>query len=246
MNREQVMTNPRDLVRIELENQGIDIDKIEIPQRVYLLADSIYDTMVSGNYGEYKYSLGGGLYVFKNNPKNGFCKGEMCSPGIATQVEDLVASGVREFIHIGFAGGLNEELNIGDVVVTEGAYNDTAIARLYGFDMDFLDSSAILTSELKQLFDKNCMPTYLGKHWTTDAGYHETWGQILDYRSKGALCVEMECVGMLTIAKYRKCDASAIYIISDVIDKDGWHLGWNGDRIGTVVEQVVKIVSESV
>lgn len=164
MNREQVMTNPRDLVRIELENQGIDIDKIEIPERVYLLADSIYDTMVSGNYGEYKYSLGGGLYVFKNNHKNGFCKGEMCSPGIATQVEDLVASGVREFIHIGFAGGLNEELNIGDVVVTEGAYNDTAVARLYGFDMDFLGSSEILTSELKQLFDKNGMSTYLGKH----------------------------------------------------------------------------------
>lgn len=55
----------------------------------------------------------------------------------------------------------------------------------------------------------------------------------------------MECVGMLTIAKYRKCDASAIYIITDVIDKDGWHLGWNGDRIRTVVGQVIKIVAEN-
>ena len=34
-----------------------------------------------------------------------------------------------------------------------------------------------------------------GKHWTTDAGYHETWEQILNYRSKRALCLEMEGAG---------------------------------------------------
>ena len=58
-----------------------------------------------------------------------FVKGQMCSPGIATQVEDLVAGGVKEFVHIGLAGGLNDKLEIGDVVVTEGAFNDTAVAR---------------------------------------------------------------------------------------------------------------------
>lgn len=39
-----------------------------------------------------------------------------------------------------------------------------------------------------------------GKHWTTDAGYHETWEQILNYRSKRALCLEMEGAGLFTIA----------------------------------------------
>lgn len=245
MKREQVLTNPKDLVRIELKNQGYDIDAINVPRRVYLLADGIYDAMLNGGYGEYKYSLGGDLYVFKDNSEIGFVKGEMCSPGIATQVEDLVAGGVREFVHIGLAGGINEELTIGDIVVTDGAYNDTAVARLYGYDMDFLETSEILTTEMQTILKDNGVDAHRGKHWTTDAGYHETWGQIQDYNSKGALCVEMECVGMLTIARYRECLASAIYIITDVLDESGWHLGWNGDVIDSSIVQLVKIIAEN-
>ena len=72
MTREQVMTDPKELVRIELKNAGFDIDSIQIPTRVYLLADDIYDAMIEKECGEYKYPLGGSLYVFKNNPQVGF------------------------------------------------------------------------------------------------------------------------------------------------------------------------------
>ena len=41
------------------------------------------------------------------------------------------------------------------------------------------------------------IPYKRGLHWTTDAGYRETWGQVMDYRDKGALCVEMEAVGVV-------------------------------------------------
>ena len=34
---------------------------------------------------------------------------------------------------------------------------------------------------------------------TTDAGYHETVGQVPSYRNKAALCVEMEGGGLLTM-----------------------------------------------
>ena len=62
----------------------------------------------------------------------------MCSPAIATQAEDLIAGGVEERIHIGLAGGLQSDMNIGQVVLTDGAYNDTAVARLYGFYCTFI------------------------------------------------------------------------------------------------------------
>ena len=118
--------------------------------------------------------------MFKNNPSVGFIKGQMCSPGIATQAEDLIAGGVEEFIHVGLAGGINHELNIGDVVLTNGAYNDTAVARLYGFDYDFIETTPSLTDEMEQLLKEDGIKLNRGKHWTTDAGYRETWGQILD------------------------------------------------------------------
>lgn len=239
MMRERVMTDPRELVRIELKKAGFDIDSMQIPRRVYLLADDIYDAMVEKGCGEYKYPLGGALYVFKNNPQVGFIKGKMCSPGIATQAEDLAAGGVKEFIHVGLAGGIDPQLNIGDVVLTEGAYHDTAVAGLYGFDDDFLETTPSLTDEMESALRRKGIEPKRGKHWTTDAGYHETWGQVLDYRGKGALCVEMEGAGLFTIARYRKCSAAAMYIITDVITEEGWHIGWESDIIGEVIAKLV-------
>ena len=240
--KERVMTDPKQLVSIELNNAGFDIDAINVPKRVYLLADDIYDEMVNRECGEYKYPLGGKLYVFKNNPQVGFVKGKMCSPGIATQAEDLVAGGVEELIHIGLAGGIGEALNVGDIVITDGAYNDTAVARLYGFDTDFIETTKTLTDEMEILLKDNEIEAIRGKHWTTDAGYRETWEQVIGYRSKGALCVEMEGVGLFTIAKYRKCLATAIYIITDVIDDEGWHLGWESKEIAEAVTKIIDMI----
>lgn len=241
--KERVMTDPKQLVRIELKNAGFDIDSIDVPKRVYLLVDDIYDEMVKRNCGKYKYPLGGLLYVLKSNPQVGFIKGKMCSPGIATQAEDLVAGGVEEFVHIGLAGGIDEKLNVGDIVITDGAYNDTAVARLYGFDYDFIETSKLLTDEMETRLKENDIVTLRGKHWTTDAGYRETWEQVVRYRSKGALCVEMEGVGLFTIAKYRKCSASAIYIITDVIDDKGWHLGWDGEKIAEAIARIIGTIN---
>lgn len=126
-----------------------------------------------------------------------------------------------------------------------GAYNDTAVAGLYGYNSDFLDTTKSLTNEIEQLFIENHMQIHRGKHWTTDAGYHETWEQIINYRSKQALCVEMEGVGLFTIAKYRNCSATAVYIITDVITENGWSLGWNGKKIDKVVSKIVDIIYNS-
>ena len=57
MNRNDVLTDPKTLVRVELKNAGFDIDKINIPDRVYLLADDIFDEMVSRDAGEFRYPL---------------------------------------------------------------------------------------------------------------------------------------------------------------------------------------------
>lgn len=242
MNMNDVLTDPQKLVRLELKNEGFDIDHMNVPQRVFLLADSIYDAMLARNCGEYKYPLGGKLFVFNENENIGFIKGHMCSPAIATQAEDLIAGGVKELIHIGFAGGLQTDMNVGDIVLTDGAYNDTAVARLYGFDYDRINSSKELTDELEALLKKNEIKFRRGTHWTTDAGYRETWGQTIEHREKGALCVEMEGVGLFTIANYRKCMASAIYVVSDVHIESGWDLGWGEGKIEKSVEKVIDMI----
>lgn len=237
-----VLTDPKKLVAAELKKSGFDINTIKVPSRVFLLADSLFDTMLSENVGSYKYPLGGELYVFNDNASVGFVKGMMCSPAIATQAEDLIAGGVKELIHIGFAGGLQPDMRVGDIVLTDGAYNDTAVARLYGFDSVFIESTKSLTDELQSLFAANGTDYKRGKHWTTDAGYMETYGQAEQYRNKDALCVEMEGVGLFTVANYRKCRAAAVYVISDVHAKDGWNLGWGENALDTAVDKIIDAV----
>ena len=245
MDRDYVMTEPKDLIRIELKKAGFDLDNIKIPKRVFLLADSIFEAMLGKKCGTYKYPLGGKLYVFNDNLDIGFIKGKMCSPGIAIQAEDLIAGGVKELIHVGLAGGLQPDMNIGEVIITDGAYNDTAVARLYEFDQDFIETSKILTDELGTLLKNSFVEAKRGKHWTTDAGYRETWGQVLAYRAKGALCVEMEGIGLFTIAKYRKCMASAIYIVTDTLNEKGWNLGWKENEIKKSINRITDMIINS-
>lgn len=246
MNKNDVLTDPKQLVTLELKNAGFNIETMKVPRRVYLLADSLYDAMLAKNIGTYKYPLGVKLYVFNKNADVGFIKGHMCSPAIATQAEDLIAGGVKELIHIGFAGGLQPDMHSGDIVLTDGAYNDTAVAKLYGFDYDIIESSKSLTDEIETLLENSGIAYRRGKHWTTDAGYRETWGQVIEYRGKGSQCVEMEGVGLFTIAKYRECNATAIYVVSDVYTESSWDLGWGENAIENAAEKVIEMIVKAV
>ena len=168
----------------------------------------------------------------------------MCAPGLATQAEDLYAAGALELIHVGFAGGHNGT-KIGDYVVTDGAYTDTGVPKLYGLGDELIKSTEELTDILcAELKDKG-IDVHRGCHWTTDAGYVEPDWRILYYVRKGCLCVEMEGAGLFTIAKFRSRKATAIYVISDSGSSDDWTLGWGEDvlekSINRLIDTIVKL-----
>lgn len=236
---------PAQLVRREMELQGIDLDKLRevFPKRLYLLADSLYDTMLAKNVGTLAYHLGGEVYVMKGNSQVGFVKGEMCSPGIATQAEDLIAAGARELIHLGFAGG-RVGTRIGDVVITDGAFNDTAVAGLYGCNGEIAETSKELTDSLCKEMDLKGISYHRGYHWTTDAGYVETSWRIKYFEKKGALCVEMEGAGLFSVAKFRSCRAAGIYVVSDSGEGDDWELGWGEKILETSINKVIDMIAK--
>ncbi|MCM1245814.1 MAG: GNAT family N-acetyltransferase [Roseburia sp.] len=222
---------PSQLVRREMELQGIDLDELRkaFPKRLYLLADSLYDTMLTKNAGMLTYHVGGEVYVMNHDHSVGFVKGEMCSPGIATQAEDLIAAGAKELIHVGFAGGY-PGTRIGDVVITDGAYNDTAVAGLYGCDEEIVHSTKELTDLLCKEMDAKGITYRRGLHRTTDAGYVQPSWSAKYYENKGVLCVEMEGAGLFSVTKFRSCRAAGIYVISDSGSGDDWNLGW-GEKV---------------
>lgn len=229
---------PSILVKKEIELQGLDFDeyKKNVPERVYLLADSLFDTMLSKNVGTLTYDVGGGIYIMNHNSKLGFAKGEMCSPGLATQAEDLYAAGVLELIHVGFAGGNK----IGEYVLTDGAYNDTSITRLYGFKGELIESSKDLTDAFGKELEEKGISCIRGYHWTTDCGYVQPeWRGRYYFKDKGAKCVEMEGAGLFTIANFRSRKATAIYVVSDSGSDDEWNLGWGESVLENSIQSLI-------
>lgn len=235
---------PSVLVRKEVELQGLDFDEYQtkVPNRVYLLADSLFDTMLAKNVGTLTFDVGGGIYVMNHNSNLGFAKGEMCSPGLATQAEDLYAAGVKELIHVGFAGG-NQ---IGEYVLTDGAYNDTSITRLYGFKGELIESTKDLTDSFCKELEKKGISCIRGYHWTTDGGYVQPeWRGRYYLKDRGAKCVEMEGAGLFTIAKFRSRKATAIYVISDSGSNDEWDLGWGESTLENSIRKLIDALARS-
>lgn len=237
---------PSQLVRREMELQGINLDELRkvFPKRLYLLADSLYDTMLAKSAGALTYHVGGGVYIMDHDNSVGFVKGEMCSPGIATQAEDLIAAGAKELIHVGFAGGY-PGTDIGDVVITDGAFHDTAVAGLYGCNGEIVRSSKELTDLLCREMDAKGIAYRRGCHRTTDAGYVQPCWSAKYYEAKGALCVEMEGAGLFAVAKFRSCRAAGIYVISDSGSGDDWDLGWGEKVLETSINKVIDAIANN-
>ena len=235
---------PSVLVRKEIELQGLDFDEyqIKVPNRVYLLADSLFDTMLAKNVGTLTFDVGGGIYIMNHNSNLGFAKGEMCSPGLATQAEDLYAAGVKELIHVGFAGGNK----IGDYILTDGAYNDTSITKLYGFKGELIESTKDLTDSFCIELEKKGISCIRGYHWTTDGGYVQPeWRGRYFLNDMGAKCVEMEGAGLFTIANFRSRKATAIYIVSDSGSNDEWNLGWGECTLENSIQKLIDALVKS-
>lgn len=231
---------PAILVEKELELQGINMDELKkvFPKRIYLLADSLYDKMLERNTGTLIYHVGGEVYVMDSNKDIGFVKGKMCASGIATQAEDLYAAGTEELIHVGFAGGLGE-MKIGDYVITDGAYTDSGLGKLYGITDDIIPTTVGLTDRFCEEMKKEGITFHRGFHWTTDAGYVEPDWRILYYKRNGCLCVEMEGAGLFTIANFRNKKATAIYVISDSGSGDDWNLGWGEEMLDKSIDRII-------
>ena len=98
---------------------------------------------------------------------------------------------------------------------------------------------------MRQLeFPENIQAIVGGKEYSLDNAVLKIWPE--SEETKGALCVEMEGVGLFTIANYRKCLATGIYVVSDVYSENDWKLGWEGNDIKRAVGAVIDMIIESI
>ena len=149
------------------------------------------------------------------------------APTAVMTLEELAAFGISRFITLGTAGGLQQSMSIGDIVICDRAIRDEGTSHHYLPGEKYAFPCPELTDNLCGVFQRNGIPYSRGTSWTTDAPYRETFEELRRYCSDGVATVEMEVSALFAVGAYRGVGVSSILVISDVLTEEDWKQGYH-------------------
>ena len=146
------------------------------------------------------------------------------APGVSMVLEILIELGVKRFINVGIAGGLQKTSRVGDVVVCTNAIRDEGVSYHYLKDPSAPAlPSENLTDVLRQTLERDGIRYTEGPTWTTDAFFRETVGEIQHYQQEGVITVEMEAAALFAISTLRGVEMASGFVVSDLVADLVWH-----------------------
>jgi uridine phosphorylase len=101
-------------------------------------------------------------------------------------MDELIGDGVEALLSIGFAGCLDDGIDMGEFIVCEKAIRDEGTSHHYVESEKFAHPSEILVAETERLLADRCEPYHAGPSWTTDAIYRETKEEVRRYAEAGS------------------------------------------------------------
>ncbi len=140
------------------------------------------------------------------------CSTGMGGPQVAIGVEELAHMGADTFIRIGSCGTLQDDITVGDVIITNGVVRSGATANRYlppAFPAapDF----GVLTA-MVEAADRLGLKAHVGLDWAGDSFYAEGepgfWAKM---KQAGVKSVEMEADTLFIIANFRGWRAGALF-----------------------------------
>ena len=168
----------------------------------------------------------GGFYLLKKSKgriafSTGFGIG---APVVAGLTDEFVALGVRRFALIGMAGGLQENLSAGSLILSTGAIRGEGVTRHYLPEEESVEASQEMAEGVGAILKKGNRPYFHGLTWTTDAPFRELRRDVLAYQQRGILAVDMEAAAMYAVAKANGRPALAAFSISDSLAGGRWSM----------------------
>ncbi|HUY77591.1 MAG TPA: nucleoside phosphorylase [Ktedonobacterales bacterium] len=149
------------------------------------------------------------------------------APAAVTDLEELVALGVRDILVVGVAGSLQPGLPIGALVIPTGAIREEGTSFHYAPAGAEVAPDPTLTHALADACVALGAPFATGLIWTTDAPYRELQSKIRGYGAAGALVVEMEASALFAAATALGVRLSLLMAISDELFhpwRPGFHM----------------------
>lgn len=206
------------------------------PERAALIADRLSDARPLAKNREYHsycgWHLGQPLLVVSHG---------VGAPGAMLCFQELMDCGVEAMIRLGTAGGLYDDVGIGDLVVPTSAIRQEGVSRLMVPEaLPAVPDRVLTTRLLDQLTSKN-IPVREGMILSSDLFYPSLLeDQLAFYKKANAIAVEMECSALFIAAHLRKVRAASVLVL------DGNPLKWNEGHYDPTSQKISQAVDHAV
>jgi len=184
------------------------------PLRAKYIAETFFDDprQVNGERG-----MLGFTGTFHGKPVSVQSSGMGC-PSAGIVIEELTQLGVNKILRVGTCGGLQPDLQIGDLIVALSATPaDATPLHLIGnephaptADWNLVHAAVHHAKELGK-------PVRVGGVVSSDVFYNPDSGQYQRWSDRGILAVEMEAAMLFTLGALKKIQAGCLLIVSDVV-----------------------------
>jgi DeoD family purine-nucleoside phosphorylase len=180
---------------------------------------------------------------FRGRPVSVQATGMGC-PSAAIVIEELVQLGVKRFLRIGTCGGLQADLQLGDLIVAVSAVAADATAQhLVGephaptADWELVHGAVHAAKELGR-------PVRVGPIVSSDLFYNPDEGQYQRWSDRGILAVEMEAAVLFTLGALRKVKAGCLLTVSDVV-VEGEFVRITDEEMKAAVDQMTELALDT-
>jgi uridine phosphorylase len=166
------------------------------------------------------------------------------APQVASLVEELIALGARRLVLMSLAGGLQPDLNAGEVVVCERAIRDEGVSHHYLPPAKHIQANPELVQELVAALTRRGLKHTVGASWSTAATYRETEAEIRQYQTEGVKTVEMEAAALFAVCQCRGVQAASIHVVGDSLAEYRWQAPRDVNPIERALEAVYDVAIE--
>jgi uridine phosphorylase len=188
-----------------------------LPEAVLLPMENpdVYD---DGWIGEYATDLArrgtltlgdvNGIRIAFSAPKFG-------APAVAMAVDVFAKAGFRNVVGVGFCGGLQPEVQCGQLVLPRSVIRDEGASQHYTSEEGPAKCSPRPCDVALRCAQERGVRLHAGPIVTTDGILRETRGKVERWHAAGCLGVDMETAALYTVASVLGIEAVAILVASD-------------------------------
>jgi len=212
------------------------------PLRAKYIAETFFDDPLQRNSER---GMLGYTGTFEGKPVSVQATGMGC-PSAAIVFEELVQLGVKRLLRVGTCGGLQPDMQLGDLIVAVSAVaSDRTVEKLVNFEPHTPTADFGLVHAAVHSAKELGKPVRVGPIVSSDLFYNPDDGQYERWSLRGVLAVEMEASVIFTLGALRKVQAGCLLTVSDVV-VEGDFVRISDEEMRAAVDQMTELALRTI